>query len=439
MDNVNYSAEVFPEVLSVPKLVSIFSPEPGYHSPDGSLEADSIVRRLEAARLQKAGLSEREAWNRVFTAGVGLGNGCSNVICGLLRSMSELSSRSQNKAERNEVLIFAPCYTVYSATCWALTPRLRSRLVSTTEERGFLPTRLELERVARESTLAVILAVPGNPAQTSYGSERTVPSHELREIVTFCQSAGIYLILDSIYQDLMFDNSENFIEPFEVTEDPTFITKVYGCSKDTPFFSGYRTGYWIGDPSLVESYRRFISASQNSPHTLSLLLFAVNLLFKALRLERRLLETEDLEVFNRGLLGWNRRIDVRSCTRALQSNNIFEIYEDAIRIAEDIQRKALAECRLWGEGSPVIQTVVNNNIGHLLWFRVEEEVFPGDDVAFFNFMARAGVGIIPGSAFGVPRKSGGLWFRITTIHEPLRDILKGLELLEAVLLARTSH
>src|SRR5208283_446718 len=69
----------------------------------------------------------------------------------------------------------------------------------TAEDGGFFPTVKEIANVVSSYTKAIILNSPNNPCGAMY------PKDFVQEMVEFCESKSIYLIMDDIYNRLVFD------------------------------------------------------------------------------------------------------------------------------------------------------------------------------------------------------------------------------------------
>jgi aspartate/methionine/tyrosine aminotransferase len=272
---------------------------------------------------------------------------------------------------------------------------------------------------------------------------------DLRSTVRFCQENGIFLIADNIFQDMLFPAGERrFEEIFLHADGLDGIVKIYGPSKDVPFFGGYRMGYWIGDPRLLEGFRAAAGISNTGVNTLSLVLFAFHLYFRALRLTGKQPALDDMGLFADTVFGctsiMNRIRDVASHRRLfdgqrllerLVSLDLYASYQREMARTEEILGTALRRLHHFAAGSVAFSDRVNHDIGSVLFLRANPQVFPGDDDELFHVaLKRAKIGVLPGSGFGLERMRGQAWFRVTTTHAPIDDIVADLAHLESVLL-----
>ncbi|MEZ4732217.1 MAG: aminotransferase class I/II-fold pyridoxal phosphate-dependent enzyme [Caldilineaceae bacterium] len=94
-----------------------------------------------------------------------------------------------------------PNYAVNLAQLSLLKPLAVAKHVHTKRENNFLPTFADIKAEVTENTVAIILTYPTNPSQATYEGERL---SDLTAMINFCQEQGIFLIVDNIYQDLLF-------------------------------------------------------------------------------------------------------------------------------------------------------------------------------------------------------------------------------------------
>lgn len=433
LDNMNFNISIFPEIFSATEINLLHRIEPGYTSPDGWVELSLLIKELEIVRLAKNNPGQAAEIRKIIRdAGVGCGNGCTNVMNGVIRSIVKLSAdRFANTNIKPEVVLTLPNYTVYDAQISNMNGIVTSKYIHAKRQNNFLPVLEEIYEAITSRTIAIIITYPNNPAQSTYEGNS---ADELKKIAAFCQKNKIFLIVDNIYQDVIFPAGRQFIEIFSLTNSLDYIVKVYGCSKDTPFYSGYRTGYWIGDPLLMENYKYYISSSENSLNTYSLVFFALNLYFKMKHLVNREPELDEMEFFSNGIFGWKQKVDKKILFDKLSKMDLFQKYKSRITISNSIQEDAIDKTIAWVKNSPIFIDHVNQRIGNVFFIKVNPAYFNKTDDEFFKFLFYEGkIAILPGNVFGIPESSGEVWFRITLLHEPIDVILKGLAKIEKLL------
>ena len=77
----------------------------------------------------------------------------------------------------------------------------RAQLVPVSAEQRFQLTASVAEQYWRDSTVGVMVASPSNPTGTALTTD------EMQALLALCQARGGYLIVDEIYQDLVFGDA----------------------------------------------------------------------------------------------------------------------------------------------------------------------------------------------------------------------------------------
>jgi aspartate/methionine/tyrosine aminotransferase len=228
---------------------------------------------------------------------------------------------------------------------------------------------------------------------------------DLKAIIEFCQENEIFLIADNIYQDLLYPTERRFEELFNWTDSLAYMIKIYGSSKDTPFYAGYRTGYWFGDPKIYQPYRSYISFSENGLATLNLLLFALNLYFKQLTLLNLSPTLEDMDFFNTALFGFQNPIEPQKLLDDMLKQELHQQYKRRITISNLLQEIALRKVKALVIESDCFSDYVNHDLGNVFFIRINPDYFTSRDHELFIWLLfDAQCGIMPGNAFGMPIK-----------------------------------
>ena len=106
--------------------------------------------------------------------------------------------------------------------------------------RGFLPNSTEIAGLITARTKALLINTPGNPSGAVF------PERLMGEIGAIVRRAGIYLVSDEIYEDILFENEHVSAAAF-TPPDRVFI--VSGFSKSYAM-TGWRLGWLICPPNL---------------------------------------------------------------------------------------------------------------------------------------------------------------------------------------------
>jgi aspartate aminotransferase len=121
-------------------------------------------------------------------------------------------------------------------------------VVVTPEDGSFHPRLADIEQAVSSATRAIIVNSPNNPSGVVF-SEKF-----LADIVDFCERKGIILILDDIYQRLIFDGRP-LVTAFKFTNrdvESTNLVVVNGISK-LYGMTGFRIGWAVTNRRLVET------------------------------------------------------------------------------------------------------------------------------------------------------------------------------------------
>jgi len=118
----------------------------------------------------------------------------------------------------------------------------------TAEDGTFFPTVKEITEVVSSYTKAIILNSPNNPSGAMYSKDF------VQEMVEFCEKKSIYLIMDDIYNRLVFDgkNAPICYEFMHKALEESKLVVINGVSKMYAM-TGFRIGWAIGNKPLIEA------------------------------------------------------------------------------------------------------------------------------------------------------------------------------------------
>jgi aspartate aminotransferase len=130
----------------------------------------------------------------------------------------------------------------------------------TAEDGGFCPTVKEITDVVTSYTKAIILNSPNNPSGVMYSKDF------IQEMVEFCEKKSIYLIMDDIYNRLVFDGKSAPIcyEFAKAPMEQSKIVVINGVSKMYAM-TGFRIGWAIGNAHLIEAMATIQSQQTSGP------------------------------------------------------------------------------------------------------------------------------------------------------------------------------
>jgi len=164
------------------------------------------------------------------------------VSAGAKQSVFNLLYSILNPQE--EVIILAPYWVSYPEMvrmCYGVP------VIVTPEDGTFHPRMEDIKKVVSSYTRAIIVNSPNNPSGVVYSASF------IQEIVDFCETKGIYLIMDDIYHKLIFDGRKTPNALACTTKDieNTKVILVNGISK-LYGMTGFRIGWSIANRKLTQ-------------------------------------------------------------------------------------------------------------------------------------------------------------------------------------------
>ncbi len=130
----------------------------------------------------------------------------------------------------------------------------------TAEDGSFCPTVKEIADVVSSYTKAIIINSPNNPSGVIYSKDF------VQEMVEFCEKKSIYLIMDDIYNRLVFNGKSapicyDFMKaPFEQSK----LIVINGVSKMYAM-TGFRIGWAIANEELITAMATIQSQQTSGP------------------------------------------------------------------------------------------------------------------------------------------------------------------------------
>jgi aspartate aminotransferase len=161
---------------------------------------------------------------------------------------------------QDEVIILAPYWVSYPEM---VKMAYGIPIIVTPKDGTFFPRMEDILEAVSSYTKAIIVNSPNNP------SGMVFPDEFIQEIVEFCESKDIYLIMDDIYHRLVFDGIKstpgyNFTRK-DVESTNVIVTngvsKVYGMT-------GFRIGWVVANRRLVEVMTNVQAQMTSNPATI---------------------------------------------------------------------------------------------------------------------------------------------------------------------------
>ncbi len=130
----------------------------------------------------------------------------------------------------------------------------------TAEDGTFCPSVREIAAAAGSYTKAIILNSPNNPSGAMY------PTDFVHEMVEFCEKKSLYLIMDDIYNRLVFDGKSAPIcyQFAKMPVEESKLVVINGVSKSYAM-TGFRIGWAIGNKPLIAAMATIQSQQTSGP------------------------------------------------------------------------------------------------------------------------------------------------------------------------------
>jgi aspartate aminotransferase len=130
----------------------------------------------------------------------------------------------------------------------------------TAEDGSFCPTAQEIADEVGSNTKAIILNSPNNPSGAMLAKEF------VQEMVEFCEKKSLYLIMDDIYNRLVFDGKSAPIcyDFAKVPLEESKLVVINGVSKMYAM-TGFRIGWAIASKPLIEAMTTIQSQQTSGP------------------------------------------------------------------------------------------------------------------------------------------------------------------------------
>ena len=161
---------------------------------------------------------------------------------------------------QDEVIILAPYWVSYPEMVKMV---YGIPIIVTPKDGSFHPRMEDILDAVSSYTKAIIVNSPNNPSGIVFSPEL------IGELVEYCESKGIYLIMDDIYHRLVFDDVK-VVPGYQFTDKDIESTKVIvtnGVSK-VYGMTGFRIGWVIANRRMVEVMTNVQAQMTSNPATI---------------------------------------------------------------------------------------------------------------------------------------------------------------------------
>jgi len=153
----------------------------------------------------------------------------------------------------DEIIVIEPAWPAYK-DC-ALNAGIKVRTIKTTLETKWEPSIDQINNTINENTKMIVLNYPNNP------TGKILPENMMKNIINIARKHDLYVLSDEIYEFYYMDGdlSSPTMRPGVVYGyEKTIVTQSFSKSFA---MTGYRIGYAIADPSIIEKMSKLQALS----------------------------------------------------------------------------------------------------------------------------------------------------------------------------------
>jgi aspartate aminotransferase len=210
--------------------------------------AASGINELKQAIVDKL---QRDNGLTYSPAQIVVSNGAKHSLYNALMVLAE---------EGDEVIIPTPYWVSYSemVKMTGATPVF----VETTEEQDFKLQIADLEAAITDKTKVLMLNTPSNPTGMVYSAD------ELKAIGEVCLKHNLFVIIDEIYEKLVYDGVEHHSLAALMPELKDQIVLINGMSKAYAM-TGWRIGYLAAQADIAKAISSLQSHATSNPNSIA--------------------------------------------------------------------------------------------------------------------------------------------------------------------------
>jgi aspartate aminotransferase len=244
------------------QVIHLGGGEPEFDIPEMALNYS--IEKLNTKRIKytaTTGLSELKEEIARYTKkcyGISISNANIVISSGAKQSIYNFLMSVLNPGD--EVIFPAPYWVSYPE----MVKMLYANPVIAKPENGLLCSIEDINKKITSNTKAIMLNTPNNPSGLIYGEDF------IKEIVGICEEKNIFLLMDDIYNKLVFDNVK-IPSAFEFSNrdmENSLIVSINGVSK-TFSMTGFRIGWSISSKNLALAMGKIQAQITSCPSELS--------------------------------------------------------------------------------------------------------------------------------------------------------------------------
>jgi len=150
----------------------------------------------------------------------------------------------------DEIIVIEPAWPAYK-DC-ALNAGIKVRTIKTTLETKWEPSIEQINNVINENTKMIVLNYPNNP------TGKILPADMIEKIMFIAMDHDLYVLSDEIYEEYYNSVKELPTQAWTHNYEKTIVTKSFSKSYA---MTGYRIGYVIAEPSIIEKLSKLQALS----------------------------------------------------------------------------------------------------------------------------------------------------------------------------------
>ncbi|MCD6361121.1 MAG: pyridoxal phosphate-dependent aminotransferase [Armatimonadetes bacterium] len=236
--------------------------EPDFPTPDNVLRAAEQAMAAGATKYTAAsGTTElKQAICDATVRDIGVQYEPANVIvsCGAKHSLLNIFQTLVDPGD--EVVVIAPYWVTYP-------DQIRYSegepvVITTSGENDFQPDLDQVRDAVTDRTVAMVINSPCNPSGAVYRPEI------IEGLADIAVEKQIALISDEIYKHIIFDGVRH-VSPASLSEDARARTLIVDGVAKTYAMTGWRIGWFIGDPDVVKAAGRFQGQATSNPNSIA--------------------------------------------------------------------------------------------------------------------------------------------------------------------------
>ncbi len=242
-------------------VVGFGAGEPDFNTPDNIKAAavKAIENNITKYTPASGTIELKNAICKKFKDDLGLDYGIENIVVsnGGKHSLTNVFMTICDPGD--EVIIPAPYWVSY--------PEMVKmaggvpKFINTTEESEFKFTPAEFEAVITPRTRALVLNSPSNPTGMVYTAE------VLKEIADIAVKHNIYVVMDEIYEKLVYEGTYTNIAT--LGEDIKNLTIIVNGMAKSYAMTGWRIGYTASNAAVAKAMSNIQSHGTSNPNSIA--------------------------------------------------------------------------------------------------------------------------------------------------------------------------